>query len=190
VDLNIYEVDIKGVDILRRIHADRARIEPNGEWILETGWIRDYDSAQSRFSPIENTSFDFPEKAAYFEREIFRPKESSKLTYLELANYISYLMKSGYNAIELQVELNKKIAFPLSCMVMALLGVPFSFSIGKKGAFLGIGLSIAIAMSYWGVAGVFEAMGTYGLLMPVLAAWAPNILFAASGLILLFTIRT
>ena len=190
VDLNIYEVDIKGVDILRRIHADRARIEPNGEWILENGWIRDYDSAQSRFSPIENTSFDFPEKAAYFKREIFRPKESSKLTYLELANYISYLMKSGYNAIELQVELNKKIAFPLSCMVMALLGVPFSFSIGKKGAFLGIGLSIAIAMSYWGVAGVFEAMGTYGLLMPVLAAWAPNILFAASGLILLFTIRT
>jgi lipopolysaccharide export LptBFGC system permease protein LptF len=99
-------------------------------------------------------------------------------------------MKSGYNAIELQVELNKKISFPVSCLVMALLGVPFSFSTGKKGAFFGIGMSIAIAMSYWGIAGLFEAMGTYGLLIPILAAWAPNILFGATGLVLLLTIRT
>jgi lipopolysaccharide export LptBFGC system permease protein LptF len=73
---------------------------------------------------------------------------------------------------------------------MAILGVPFSFSIGRKGAFFGIGISIAIAIFYWGFAGVFEALGSYGLLLPVLAAWAPNILFGAAGLVLLLTIRT
>jgi lipopolysaccharide export LptBFGC system permease protein LptF len=73
---------------------------------------------------------------------------------------------------------------------MALLGVPFSFSTGKKGALFGIGMSIAIAISYWGLSGVFEAMGAYGLLVPILAAWAPNLLFGAAGLALLFTIRT
>ncbi len=100
------------------------------------------------------------------------------------------MRKSGYNATELQVELYKKISFPLSCVVMALLGVPFSFSTGKKGAFFGITASIAIAISYWGVFSIFEQMGSYGLLVPLLAAWTPNILFAATGLILLFTIRT
>jgi lipopolysaccharide export LptBFGC system permease protein LptF len=109
---------------------------------------------------------------------------------MELKNYISYLRKSGYNATELQVELNKKISLPLSCLIMALLGVPFSFSTGKKGAFFGIGISIAIAMSYWGISSVFEAMGAYGLLVPVLAAWAPNLLFGAAGLVLLLNIRT
>jgi len=112
------------------------------------------------------------------------------MTYLELRDYIIYLLKSGYNATDLQVELHKKIAFPLSCLVMAILGVPFSFSTGKKGALFGVGISLAIAMSYWGISGVFEAMGAYGLLIPVLAAWAPNMLFGAAGLVLLFTIRT
>ncbi len=190
VDLNIYDIDMERARILRRIHADRARIEPNGSWILEKGWMRDYDSQQALFERINTKAFNFPEKANYFKREMLQPKESSKLTYLELTNYINYLMNSGYNAIELQVELNKKISFPLSCLVMALLAVPFSFSVGRKGAFLGIGISIAIAISYWGIAGAFEAMGTYGLLIPMLAAWAPNILFGATGLVLLFTIRT
>ena len=190
VDLNIYDIDMEQARILRRIHAERARIESDGAWVLENGWIREYDSQQSLFERIKTGAFDFPEKAGYFKREMLQPKESSKLTYLELTNYITYLMNSGYNAIELQVELNKKISFPLSCLVMALLAVPFSFSVGRKGAFFGIGISIAIAISFWGVAGAFEAMGNYGLLIPMLAAWAPNILFGATGLVLFFTIRT
>jgi LPS export ABC transporter permease LptG/LPS export ABC transporter permease LptF len=188
VDLNIYDVDFDSVKVLRRIHAARARIDRHGIWSLEDGWID--HSQQAGFSRINSETFNFPEKAGYFEKEIFQPKESSKLTYAELKNYISYLKKSGYNATELQVELNKKISLPLSCLIMALLGIPFSFSTGKKGAFFGIGISIAIAMTYWGISGVFDAMGAYGLLIPILAAWAPNILFGATGLILLLNIRT
>jgi LPS export ABC transporter permease LptG/LPS export ABC transporter permease LptF len=187
LDLTVYDTDLENVKILRRIHASRAHINRAGEWTLEDGWIRNYPLGFRRFS---KEVFQFPEKSAYFKKEIFQPKESSKMTYAELRSYISYLMKSGYNATELQVELYKKISFPLSCLVMALLGVPFSFSTGKKGAFFGIGLSIAIAISYWGISGVFEAMGAYGILIPALAAWAPNLLFGATGLALLFTIRT
>jgi LPS export ABC transporter permease LptG/LPS export ABC transporter permease LptF len=190
VNLNVYETDLNTVRILRRIHAARARIASNGSWLLEDGWIRDYQSAQTGFRRIGAEQIHFPEKAGYFEREIFQPKESSKMTYLKLKNHIYYLRKSGYNATELQVELHKKVSFPVSCLVMALLGIPFSFSTGKKGAFFGIGMSIAIAITYWGIAGLFEAMGTYGLLIPILAAWAPNILFGAAGLALLLTIRT
>jgi LPS export ABC transporter permease LptG/LPS export ABC transporter permease LptF len=190
VDLNVYDVDLDQAKLLRRTHAARARINRNGSWTLEEGWIRDYESTQDGFLRITKETMRFPEKAEYFEKEIFQPKESSKKTYLELSEYINYLTNSGYNATELRVELHKKIAFPLSCLVMALLGVPFSFSTGKKGAFFGIGMSIAIAISYWGLSGVFEAMGAYGLLVPVLAAWAPNLLFGAAGLALLLTIRT
>jgi LPS export ABC transporter permease LptG len=190
VGLNVYDVDLGQVTIRRHIHADRARISAKGEWILESGWVRNYDTRNPGFRWIEKETERFPEKAGYFESGIFQPKESSKMTYQELNKYINYLMKSGYNAIELQVELYKKIAFPLSCLVIAMLGVPFSFSMGRKGAFFGIGLSIAIAIAYWGISGAFEAMGAYGLLVPALAAWAPNILFSAAGLTLLLTIRT
>ena len=190
VNLNVFDTDLAAVQIRRRIYASRAHIDKTGVWILEDGWVRDYASAQSGFRKIRSERIAFPEKAGYFEREIFQPTESSKLKYFELSGYIDYLKKSGYNATELQVELHKKIAFPLSCLIMALLGIPFSFSMGKKGAFYGIGISIGIAIVFWGVSGVFETLGAYGLLVPVLAAWAPNIVFGASGFALLFTVRT
>jgi lipopolysaccharide export LptBFGC system permease protein LptF len=68
---------------------------------------------------------------------------------------------------------------------MAVLGIPFSFSMGRKGAFFGITVSILVAMAYWGVFSVFEQLGAYGFLIPPLAAWAANIVFAAAGLALL-----
>jgi len=190
IGLNIFEIDLGSLKMLRRIHASRARIDDAGHWTLEDGWIRDFQSERLGFQSISKITLTLPEKAGYFQKEIFQPKESAKLTYLELKKYISYLKKSGYNATELQVELYKKAAFPLSCVVMCLVGMPFSFSMGKRGAFYGIAISIVIAILYWGVSGVFEKMGSYGLLMPFLAAWAPNILFGAAGLALLFTIRT
>ena len=99
-------------------------------------------------------------------------------------------MKSGYNAKELLVELHKKISFPLSCLTMALLAIPFSFIIGKKGAFFGIGASIAIAIIFLLISGLFETMGVNGTLAPILAAWAPNIIFSAAGFWLFLSIRT
>ncbi len=190
IGLNIFEIDLDNLKLIRRMHASRARVDDTGKWTLENGWIRDFRSDRRGFQRLTKLTMQFPEKASYFQKEIFQPKESAKLTYLELKKYINYLKKSGYNATELQVELYKKAAFPFSCMVMCLVGMPFSFSMGKKGAFYGIAISIVIAILYWGVSGVFEKMGSYGLLVPFLAAWAPNILFGAAGLALLFTIRT
>ena len=187
VDLNVYEVDFDISRLRRRIYAEHARVG-DGIWTLENGWLRDYESEQ--FERFEKKAVSLPERAGYFKREIFQPKESSKLTYFELRQYIGYLRQSGYNAVELQVELYKKAAFPVSCLIMALVGIPFAFSVGRKGAFFGIGVSIAIAVAYWGISGAFEAMGSYGLLLPLLAAWAPNILFAAAGLTMFMTIRT
>ncbi|MBN2318046.1 MAG: LPS export ABC transporter permease LptG [Acidobacteria bacterium] len=190
VGLNIYEIDLNSAVLLRRIRANRARILPHGEWQLEDGWIRDYSRNQEGFRTIKTKNFHFPEQADYFEREVFQPKESSKMTYYELQSHIKYLKDSGYNAVELQVELYKKISFPLSCLIMTLLAIPFSFIIGRRGAFFGIGASIAIAMFYMLVMGFFEAMGGNGILNPFLAAWAPNILFGAAGFWMFLSIRT
>ncbi|HSW38377.1 MAG TPA: LptF/LptG family permease [Acidobacteriota bacterium] len=190
VRLNVFDIDFENARVLRHIKADHARIGRENQWLLDNGWIRDYKSAEPGIIVSRAGSVSLSEKPGYFEKELFQPKESSKFTYLELRSYIDYLKKSGHNAMDLQVELNKKISFPLSCLVMALLAVPFSFYIGKKGALFGVGISVAIAIAYWGASGLFDAMGAYGLLTPLLAAWAPNILFGASGLTFFLTIKT
>lgn len=190
IGLNIFEVDLRQRTIKRRIWANQATILDGGKWQLENGWLRDFESAREGFRPIRKETFPFPEPASYFKKEIFDPQESTKMTYLELRTYIDYLRQAGYNATELQVQLHMKISFPMSCFIMALLAVPFSFFMGKRGAFFGITASVAIAITYWGIFRIFEQMGAYGMLSPILAAWSPNLLFGAAGLSLLFTIRT
>jgi lipopolysaccharide export LptBFGC system permease protein LptF len=54
----------------------------------------------------------------------------------------------------------------------------------------GIGVGIVLAISYWVAISIFAALGTGGVMTPVLAAWAPNLLFGAGAGYLLLTVRT
>ena len=112
------------------------------------------------------------------------------MTYLELSSYVSDLKRAGYDVVPLEVALRSKLSFPLAAMVMVLIGVPFSFTPGKKGALYGIGIAIAIGLSYYVTTRVFAFMGETGRLHSMLAAWAPNLLFGIAALYGLFNVRT
>jgi lipopolysaccharide export LptBFGC system permease protein LptF len=99
----------------------------------------------------------------------------------ELRRYIEDLQHSGFDVIRLRVQLHKKIAFPLITLVMTLLAVPFALSAGKRGALTGVATAIGIAVVYWIVSGLFEAMGNVNQLPAILAAWSPDIIFALLG---------
>ena len=86
--------------------------------------------------------------------------------------------------------MNRKVAFPFVTVVMTLLAIPFAVSTGKRGAMYGIGIGIVLALVYWVMISIFAAFGIGGLLDPVLAAWAPNLIFGAAAAFLLLTVRT
>ena len=73
---------------------------------------------------------------------------------------------------------------------MALIAVPFAFTVGHRGALAGVAVSIGIAMLYWTVAGLFEKLGNINELPPALAAWSPDLLFGLTGVYLLLKVRT
>ena len=188
--LTVYEMDPRTFEMRRRIAADRAHWDGKLScWILEQGWVRDFKGAElAGFTPF--TVKDFPEleeKPSYFKKEV---KTSQQMNYPELRHYIADLQQSGFDVVPLLVQLNKKFAFPLYAPIMALIGVPFAFSVGRKGALAGIGASMAIAMVYWTVTVLFEKMGNINELPAVLAAWIPAAMFGMSGLYLLLKVRT
>jgi lipopolysaccharide export LptBFGC system permease protein LptF len=88
------------------------------------------------------------------------------------------------------VALQRKVSFPLVTLVMTLLAVPFAVTTGRRGALYGIGVGIVLAIVYWTTLSVFAAMGAGGLVPPMLAAWAPNILFGAAAAYMVLTVRT
>ena len=54
----------------------------------------------------------------------------------------------------------------------------------------GIALSFGIAIVYWMVSGLFEALGSLNELPPIVAAWTPNLIFGLGGLYLFLKIET
>jgi lipopolysaccharide export LptBFGC system permease protein LptF len=75
---------------------------------------------------------------------------------------------------KLRVQLHRKLSFPLVSAVMVLVGIPFAFVVGRRGALYGIGLSIVIAIVYWTVLSVFEALGNNAMLPPLLGRLGPQ----------------
>jgi lipopolysaccharide export LptBFGC system permease protein LptF len=100
------------------------------------------------------------------------------------------LRASGFRVVPYMVQLQRKVAFPFITLIMTLLAVPFAVTTGRRGALYGIGIGIVLAITYWTMQSVFAAVGAGGVISPVLAAWAPNILFGAAAVYMMLTVRT
>jgi lipopolysaccharide export LptBFGC system permease protein LptF len=92
--------------------------------------------------------------------------------------------------VKLRVQFYRKFSVPLFALIMAMISIPFAFLVGNRGAMAGIGVSIGIAISYWGIGLLFEKIGDVNQLPPAIAAWSPDALFSLTGLYLLLRMRS
>jgi LPS export ABC transporter permease LptG len=189
-DLACFEFDPKSFHLTRRIYAARAFWEaPIRGWVLENGWVRDLkEDRVDKYFPFSVDTFnEMTEEPAYFKKEV-RPSE--QMSALELRRYIGELSQSGFDVVRLSIQLYRKFSYPLIAFVVTLIGIPFSFTTGSKGALSGVALSIGIAILYWSISSLFEAMGNLSQLPPLVAAWSPDVLFGLAGSYLLLRVRT
>jgi LPS export ABC transporter permease LptG/LPS export ABC transporter permease LptF len=180
--LNVFELDPATFEIRRRIYAARAHWDgQQGLWILESGWIRDFDHGQlTHYTPfMANALNELSEPPSYFNREV---RQSYQMTWWELERYIGDLHQAGFDVARLSVQLQKKLSFPLVAPIIILLAIPFSILVGTRGAVGGLALGVGIAIVYWAASALTEAMGAVGQLPPILAAWAPDTVFGFLGL--------
>ena len=188
--ITVFEFDPATFQLTRRIHADGAHWEPTlKKWIFESGWVRSINAASiQEYRTFDVSTFkELGEDPSYFKKEV---RQSSEMDYEELRNYIQDLQQSGFDTVRLKVQLQKKFAFPLITLVMAILAVPFSAQGRRGGALAGIAIALGIAVVYWVTAGLFEAMGNANQLPAMLAAWAPDVIFALAGGYLLLRVPT
>jgi LPS export ABC transporter permease LptG/LPS export ABC transporter permease LptF len=180
-NLTVFEFNPDNFSLSRRVFASSAHWEPQlHEWIFEHGWERSFNAdAISGYRPFEVSTFrEISEEPQYFKKE---SRQSSEMSFGEQERYIRDLRQSGFDTMRLRVQLNRKLAYPLVTIVMAILAVPFSLSMGRRGSLTGVAVAIGVAITYWVVAGTFEAMGNVNMLPAFLAAWSPDLLFGLAG---------
>jgi LPS export ABC transporter permease LptG len=197
--LHVYRLDESDWQLRSMVYADvvTSGADVNtgmDDWKGRDGWMREFpragirDSARvvSKYDPFTERSLSL-EPASYFRSEI---PEADLMTYGELRSYIAQLEASGANVVPDKVKLQRKVAFPFVTLIMTLLAVPFAVTTGGRGALYAVGIGIVVAIVFWMALSVFAALGAGGVLSPVLAAWAPNILFGAVAIYMVLTVRT
>jgi len=185
--LYIYDIDISSWSFKKRIYSGKGVLRGKNLTLINC-WFREFvDRKPIKFESKKEMDLVLVEERSYFLKEW---KEPDQMSYGELRNYIEDIEERGFETVKFKVDLNYKISFPLASLIMTLIGIPFAFSMGKRGTLVGIGLSIVIAMIYWGTIGIFKSLGYLNYLNAYLAAWGPNLIFGLIGLYLIFTLRT
>ncbi len=185
--ISIFDIDPGRWALARRFFAEKATFEKDA-LIYREGWVRDFAAAAGPpFVREESGSLAVDEEKAVFLKAW---KEPLQMTLGELRKYAAEVRGMGFRAGRLRAELGQKTSLPLVSLIMALLAVPFGFSMGKKGTLVGVGLSVVLAMAYWGTFAIFRSLGSAEVLTPFLGAWGANLLFGLAGVFLLFRLRT
>jgi len=185
--LSVFDIEPGRWVLAKRAYAEKASLGPEG-LTLRRGWLRDFTpGAAVPFAVQESWPLPAADGRSSFVRDA---KEPEQMTYGELRDYASEVRAAGFTATRLLVDLRGKIAFPLASLIMTLIAVPFALSMGKKGRLVGVGLSIILAVGYWGAFALFRSLGYTAVLTPFLAAWGANLVFGLAGLFLFFRLRT
>jgi LPS export ABC transporter permease LptF/LPS export ABC transporter permease LptG len=185
--LSVLEIDPGRWALSRRLFVEKASFD-GGELVYGDGWIRDFSGPGG---PAFVRTSGGRLEAAGDRDAFFAPwREPLRMTYRDLRRYAREVRAMGFPAARLRAELAQKVALPFVSLIMALLAVPFGFRAGRQGTLVGIGLSVVLAMAYWGAFAIFRSLGAAGVLSPFLGAWGANLIFGSAGVVGLLRLRT
>lgn len=106
----------------------------------------------------------------------------------EIAAATDEIRTTRNRANQFRVEVHKKWAISLACLVFVIVGIPMALRFPRGGMGLVIGGGLAVfAIYYIGlIAG--EGLGNKGLVPPWVAMWSPDLIFSALGIYGMFRV--
>ena len=187
VGFNILRLD-KEFRLRQRITARSAIWQEERVLLLRDGFTRDFhDNLPAARQAFLELRLPVAENQKFFSEKI---KFSGAMNSRELKEYIRYLEEKRSDPLRYRAQLYNNYAFPFSSLVMVFIAIPFSFLMGNRGALFGVGIAVGVSMAYWGVLGISSSVGATGLLSPLIAAFAPLVLFTLISVFLFFKIKT
>lgn len=181
IGLRLYARDAAG-NILGETYAQQAYYDrATGDWRLADVWQADFPDGQpARVTMRTETVWQTALTPAEFSDLIERPQGMAleKLWRFAASDQVGVRPAYFY-----ATWLNKRIALPISSILMILLAAPIASSLQRRDRGLALGMSIGFCLGflYFIADGLVLALGESGAIAPALAAWLPILLFAGIG---------
>lgn len=175
----------------------------NGVWIFFSATENFYPADAAAPVPVVLTNADvlampqFDETPAQIQSEIkissYLSRSNIRKADIPLTVILNYLRLHPdlppEKSARLLTQFYGRLAAPWTCVVVVLIAIPFGATPGRRNLFFGVAGSIFICFTFFVLQSVGLAFGSGGELPAWLAAWLPNMIFAATGLFLMARVR-
>ena len=190
--LQIFEFNTKGL-IVSTTEAPVGIFSPPSAWLLRNAARAEFDvpagaastgaaRQEARVTRTTVESFRWPTDITpeMVSVALLKPE---RMATIDLFNYIRHLDANGQTAQRYEIEFWKKVFYPLSCLVMVMLALPFAYLHFRSGGIAGyVFAGVMIGISFFLLNNVFGYIGNLRNWQPWLAAATPGLLYMAVSL--------
>ncbi|NOZ42089.1 MAG: LPS export ABC transporter permease LptG [Alphaproteobacteria bacterium] len=166
----------KNLHVTFLIKADFA-VYRDGKWTMFE--VKKFNVKTLKVTPLENLVWQTNIPPERFMTQALKPDQ---VTLQHLRTAIAQLKSEGHDTSAFETMLYQKFVGPLSTLLMPLLAGLAAFGLHRGGNLFGrIASTLALGFGFFVINNLFIALGEYGALPPIIAAWLPFSLFFFAG---------
>jgi LPS export ABC transporter permease LptF/LPS export ABC transporter permease LptG len=189
---NVFVADERDPDRVRLVTAREGRLlsdEASRRVMLQLMRGAVHETERGSLQKYREITFRQYDLSLSLENPLVRqgeaPKGDREMRLSELREHAAVAARARGNPNPYLVEIHKKYAIPVACVVFALVGVPLGIRAHRGGRWAAFVLMLPIVLFYYVFLTLGESLGDAGRMPPWLAMWGPNLIVAAVGLGLL-----
>lgn len=182
-DIRIFDFNEHGL-LAGEIRAESGTLQDDG-WLLHGVDSRTYAIDTEHGARITHTTQDqllWPSSisAEMVSAALLKPE---RMRTWDLFAYINHLQANGQSAQRYEIEFWRKVFYPLSCLVMVVLALPFAYlHFRTRGLSAYVFAGVMIGISFFLLNNVFGYMGNLRDWAPWLTAAAPSLIYSLISL--------
>ncbi|MES2280086.1 MAG: LPS export ABC transporter permease LptG [Pseudomonadota bacterium] len=191
--VQIFEFDNKGL-VVSITQAPLATFGDDDSWQLKKATRSEFDIRSAANLQVEAgkpaagvtrinlESFRWPTEISQ-EMVSVALLKPERMSTVDLFTYIRHLDSNGQTAQRYEIEFWKKVFYPLSCLVMVILALPFAYLHFRSGGIASyVFAGVMIGISFFLLNNVFGYVGNLQNWQPWVAAATPGLLYMAISL--------
>lgn len=182
--VRIFEADSRGF-LVSVTQAPRARFADDGAWVLEEAQRTEFAVGADKPARVERMKLPTLRWPTEITPEMVSVAllKPDRMSTIALFQYIRHLEANSQTSQRYEIEFWRKVFYPLSCMVMVVLALPFAYLHFRSGGITSYVFGgVLIGISFFLLNNVFGYIGNLQNWKPWLAAGAPGLIYTGLSL--------
>ncbi len=184
-NVRIFDFDGQG-RISAQIHAESAQVSEDGEsWMLQGVQASRLTAKADGGMVLQREKEDSMNWKTGISAEMVSAAllKPDRMSTISLFQYVRHLEANGQAAQKYEIEFWRKVFYPMSCLVMVVLALPFAYLHFRSGGIAAYVFGGVMAgISFFLLNNVFGYIGTLQTWSPWLTAAAPGLLYSLLSL--------